>query len=199
MATRRGWLATIQWGMLLCASALLAVSTASELLQEGLTKETAEGDLQAAIVIYEKIVAQHADDASVAADAQLHIGMCYEKLGRQEARAAYEDVIALFPDEKQVVALATERLQALQEADELGQQQAGAGPEKTRQMIDRLGQRLADVSSYRGSLAVSLELMGKEIHSQGPMWFQRPNLSRIELTSSLPTGRSVWPRFSPSR
>jgi Tol biopolymer transport system component len=61
-----------------------------QLFQKGLMKENGEGNLQDAISIYEKIVADESAENSVKAKAQLHIGLCYEKLGKEEAIKAYE-------------------------------------------------------------------------------------------------------------
>ena len=174
---------------LLCVSAPLAASTPAELYQEGLTRETAEGDLEAAIAIFEKIVEEHGDDAAVAANAQLHIGMCHEKLGRSEARSAYERVIARFPDEREVVEQARERLQALEEAAEARRPQAGAGPAKTAEMMEKLERQRARVESYRGSMAITIEAMGRSITSEGPMLFRRPDHLRFEMTAPPATGR----------
>jgi Tol biopolymer transport system component len=50
----------------------------------------------------------------VAAKAQLHIGLCYEKLGLTEAQQAYRRVIADYPDHTDEVAVARERLNSLE-------------------------------------------------------------------------------------
>ncbi len=50
------------------------------------------------------------DNRAVGARAQLHIGLCYEKLGQQEAQQAYRRVIADFPDHATEVAVARGRL-----------------------------------------------------------------------------------------
>ena len=52
-------------------------------------------------------------DESLAAKAQLRIGICYEKLGSQEARKAYQRLIADYPGQKEEVALARDRLARL--------------------------------------------------------------------------------------
>ncbi len=65
----------------------------SLLYQQGLLKENGEGDLKAAVAIYVKIVGDETVDRSLRAKAQLHKGMCKEKLGRKEAQKAYQQVI----------------------------------------------------------------------------------------------------------
>ena len=82
----------------------------SQKFQLALLKENGEGDLPAAIELYEQIVADTTADRSLQATAQLHIGMCWEKMGRQEANASYAQVIEHFADQKSTVAIAEERL-----------------------------------------------------------------------------------------
>lgn len=98
---------------LLGTSAFLLSQSAAALFEQGLLKENAEGDLNGAIAIFSRIAGEKAADPSIRAKAQLHIGMCYEKLGQGEARAAYQKVIDGYPQQHQEVALARERLAAL--------------------------------------------------------------------------------------
>jgi Tol biopolymer transport system component len=59
----------------------------------------------------------------VGARAQLHIGLCYEKLGQQEAQQAYRRVIAEFPEHATEVAVARDRLAEIERsAAELNRQ-----------------------------------------------------------------------------
>ena len=176
---------------LLCMAAPLAAATPAELLEEGLTAETAQGDLEAAMAVYQRILDEHPDAGATTARAQLHIGLCYEKLGRREARAAYESVIAHFPEEKEIVERARERLESLDQAVQAGQRLPGAGPERTRQVRTQLESQRRQVHSYRGTQAVELAIMGQTVRSAGPTLFRSPNLTRVELTSSLPTGNSI--------
>jgi len=97
-----------------------AQQTAEELYQAGLYQEEVQGDLQGAIAVYQSILQEHPQNRVVAAQAQLHIGLCLEKLGLIEARQAYRDVIDGFPEQRDVVAMAQERLASLaQELAEL--------------------------------------------------------------------------------
>ncbi len=94
----------------------LAQQTAEELYQAGLYQEEVHGDLEGAIEIYRTILNDHADSRAVAAKAQLHIGICYETLGLQEAQQAYERVVANYGDQSEVVRQARARLAALRPA-----------------------------------------------------------------------------------
>jgi Tol biopolymer transport system component len=86
---------------------------ASALFEQGLMKENAEGDLPGAIAAFTRVIEDRTADPSIQAKAQLHIGMCYEKLGQIEARAAYQKVIDNYPKQRQEVASARERMARL--------------------------------------------------------------------------------------
>lgn len=92
-----------------------APQTSYDVFQKALVKEKAEGNLEEAIVLFQKVV-DKGDDESLAAQAQLHIGMCYEKLGLTKAREAYQKVIDRYPRQAEVVKAAKEKLALLQKA-----------------------------------------------------------------------------------
>ncbi len=84
-----------------------------QLYQKGLIKEEGEGLLQEAIEIYTKIVENPDAERSLQANALLHIGKCYEKMGKKQATKAYEKIIEKYADQNSVVAIAKTRLQRL--------------------------------------------------------------------------------------
>jgi len=84
-----------------------------ELYQEALIKEEGEGSLLEAIDIYNQIVEEKNADLLLQAKALLHVGFCYEKLGRDEATIAYQRLVNNYPGQKNEVALARERLSRL--------------------------------------------------------------------------------------
>jgi Tol biopolymer transport system component len=98
-----------------------AVKSASVLLQEGLYAEETEGDLNAAIEVYERVLKEFPKNRPVAAKALLHIGLCYEKLGKQEAQKAYQRLIKEYADQLEPVTLARARLAAINPLDETQQ------------------------------------------------------------------------------
>jgi Tol biopolymer transport system component len=110
MNTRSRFMVVPLLACLLGAPVLLLSQSASALFEQGLFKENAEGNLDEAIVIFSRIAEDKAVDPAVRARAQLHVGICYEKLGRREARAAYQKVIDGYPQQHQEVALARERM-----------------------------------------------------------------------------------------
>jgi Tol biopolymer transport system component len=87
--------------------------SAYDLFQKGLIAERTEGNLEEAIRLYKQIVAEHKDDRALVAKALVQMGGCYEKLGRVEARKAYERVIQEFADQAEPVQVAREHLQQL--------------------------------------------------------------------------------------
>jgi Tol biopolymer transport system component len=86
---------------------------AEVLLQAARHKELVAGELENAIGIYKKILTDHAGNRPVAARALVGLGQCYEKLGRQGAREAYERVLRDYADQNEAAAEARTRLAAL--------------------------------------------------------------------------------------
>ena len=94
-------------------SAAQRSQSADVLLGAALHQEEVEGNYEAAIETYKKLLAGYPDNRPLAAQALFRIGMCYEKLGRQEAQKAYQTVIQNYGEQKEVVAKAQERLSKL--------------------------------------------------------------------------------------
>ncbi len=86
---------------------------AGELLSKAVYEEEVNGELEKAIEGYQTIVTEFPENKPVAAKAQYHLGLCYEKLGLKEAQKAYQKVLDNYPDQKQEIALAKERLNRL--------------------------------------------------------------------------------------
>ena len=91
----------------------LSQQTAGQLFEKALYMEEATGELKKAIEVYQTIVNKFRDNRPVAAMAQLHIGICYEKLGKQAAIKAYMKVIREFADQEEVVTEASIRLSSI--------------------------------------------------------------------------------------
>lgn len=87
--------------------------TAEELFPKAIQLEEVKGELEKAIEVYQEILDKFSDNRSIAAKAQFHIGLCYEKLGLKQAQKAYEEVIINYPDQSGEVAQARERLSRL--------------------------------------------------------------------------------------
>src|SRR5512139_3738805 len=95
------------------------VTEAERLLQKAILLETVDGNLQAAIDQYKKIVAENGTNRAVAARALLRLAGCYEKLGRNEAQKTYQQLIDAYPEQVETVRLALEQLSMLRRTGEL--------------------------------------------------------------------------------
>src|SRR4030065_5239 len=84
--------------------------TAGELCEKALYIEEGQGDLQKAIGLYQDIVKRFPESREVAAKAQLHIGLCYEKLGLKEAEKAFQKLLNDFPEQAEEVRTAKQKL-----------------------------------------------------------------------------------------
>jgi Tol biopolymer transport system component len=83
------------------------------LLRAAIEKEEVDGDLNAAIEQYKRIIKIAGADRAVAAQALLRLGGCYEKRGPEEARQAYQQLIRDYAEQSKAVAAARQRLAAL--------------------------------------------------------------------------------------
>jgi len=87
--------------------------TAGELLPKAIQLEEVKGDLDEAIKTYQMILNKFPDDRGVCAEALLHLGMCYEKLGLDQARQTYRDVISKYSEQADKIAMARDRISRL--------------------------------------------------------------------------------------
>ncbi len=88
-----------------------ATASPAELLEQGLYSEQTKGDVDAAMKLYQQVVTEGKAGQAVAAQAQYRLGMCYhKKKDYAEATAAFEKVVRDYPDQKDLVALASKYL-----------------------------------------------------------------------------------------
>lgn len=104
--------------VLIAAILVLALSgsvqqSAEQVYKSGLYEEEVGGDLQKAIGIYQDLLKRFPEDRGIAAMAQLHIGLCHEKLGTKEAEKAFQKVIDNYPEQSEAVRAAKEKLSLL--------------------------------------------------------------------------------------
>lgn len=114
--------------VLALAFASAGQQSADELFKAGLYEEQVGGDLQKAIGIYQDLLKRFPASREAAAKAQLHIGLCYEKLGTLEAEKAFQKVIDNYPEQSDAVREAKDKLALLLQARGV---KKGAAPEKT--------------------------------------------------------------------
>ncbi len=93
---------------------------AEDLYQEGLMQMEGRGNYKKALEIFGQILKDFPGNRRASAKAQLQTGVCYEKLGRNEAQKAYEQTISKYSDQADLVAEARNRLTALRAAIESG-------------------------------------------------------------------------------
>jgi Tol biopolymer transport system component len=89
--------------------------TGEDLFQKALRLERNEGKLMEAIELYNRVVAEEGNK-DIAAQAQLRIGLCYEKLGQKsvkQAQEAFQKVVDNFPGQIEAVKVAQEKLSTL--------------------------------------------------------------------------------------
>ena len=86
---------------------------AEVLYHRGVQLEEVKGELKEAIAVYEKLLKEFVDVRTIAAQALLRMGNCYEKLGQKESQAAYQRILRDFADQAEIVARARVRLAAL--------------------------------------------------------------------------------------
>jgi Tol biopolymer transport system component len=84
-----------------------------ESFEKAIYAEEIEGNLLKAIDLFQSILKQFPADRPFAAKAQLHIGLCFEKLGKSEAPKAYRMVVDNYPDQAEPAKAALERLAGL--------------------------------------------------------------------------------------
>ncbi len=103
-------------GILFMFNTSLSQQTAGQLFEKALYMEEAQGDLQKAIDLYQEILKQFPENREIAAKAQLHIGLCYEKLGLKEAEKSYQKVVDNYPEQTEAVRIAKEKLNLILKA-----------------------------------------------------------------------------------
>ena len=108
------FLIAILGALLSLAGSVRQIDDPGVLLRTALEKEEVDGDLQGAIDLYKQIITQYEGYRAIAAKAQLHIGLCYEKLGLKEAQKAFQSVIDKYPEQSESVKKAREKLSLLQ-------------------------------------------------------------------------------------
>ena len=99
--------------ILICASPGYGQQTAEGLFQAALHQEEVQGNLEQAIDLYERILEEFSSNRPLSAKALMHIGLCHEKLGSQEAQRAYQRIVSEYADQAELVAEARARLAAL--------------------------------------------------------------------------------------
>lgn len=87
---------------------------AGQMYQKGIFAEHGKGNLREAIEFYEEAFQEEYEDDKLSAKILLRLGICYEKLGKdEEAKEAYQQIVWRFPSQEEISNEATERLRNL--------------------------------------------------------------------------------------
>ena len=100
-------------GLVLAVTALVPIfaQNLESDLQRAIQAQVASGDCRAAIEAYRKIIAQAGTtNRAVAAQALVQIAECQRKLGEDEAKRTYEEVLAKYADQRDAIAVARGRI-----------------------------------------------------------------------------------------
>ena len=100
--------------LLLTAGISNAQKVSNQLFEKALYAEEMKGDLVEAVKLYQQVLKENPGNRQASARALLHIGMCYEKLGSEQARQAYRDVISKYSEQAKEVSMARERITRLE-------------------------------------------------------------------------------------
>ena len=90
--------------------------TAEELFQKGVQLEEVKGELEKAINIFKQVVEKNSQNKPLASKSLLRLGQCYEKMGKSEAKKAYERIVREYSDQQNIANEARARLTALTKA-----------------------------------------------------------------------------------
>jgi len=156
----------------------MAQQSPQVLFQAGLYAEEVQGDLDKAISLFQQIIDEYPDHRPIAANALLHIGFCYEKLGREKARDAYQKIVTEYPDQHEIAAIARERLKNYAIRDPISEikidplvkyyiERVGIDP---RASISYDGKYLAYTDWTTGNLAIKNRSNGKSRHLTNIDW-----------------------------
>ncbi|MFN7938844.1 MAG: tetratricopeptide repeat protein [Bryobacteraceae bacterium] len=100
-----GLMRKLSW--MICMIAGLAwAESGPDLFQKALVAERADGKLEEAIKLYQRIAQKFPQDRNLTAKALLQLGQCYEKLGDVQARKAYDRVVREYGDQSEIASAA---------------------------------------------------------------------------------------------
>jgi Tol biopolymer transport system component len=103
------------FALALAAASVVATAEdrkANVLLQSGNAKVTLQGDLKGAIADYKNAL-KEATSQAVKARVLIRLGDAYQRLGEQEARSVFEQIVREFADQKEIASEAKNRLASL--------------------------------------------------------------------------------------
>jgi len=108
--TMKTWFILVFAFLFLTGSVYTQDNKAALLLSSAIYEEEVSGNLDKAIDLYLTVLRQYPNDRPEAAKSLYHIGLIKEKMGKLEADQYFSQLINNYPDQKELVALAKERL-----------------------------------------------------------------------------------------
>jgi len=186
----------------LAASFALAQKSdqAEVLLKAAANKELVDGDLNAAIELYKKVVAQPGASRAAVAKALVQMGQCYEKLGEtqaQEARKAYQRVVREFADQPEFSKVARERLSTMAAGPGMLVRQLWSGSDVDNQFVSISPDGRYFVYSD-GNVAVHDLATGEKRHltddTASPAWYCKvsPDGKQVAYTVLKTSKEGSW-------
>jgi tetratricopeptide (TPR) repeat protein len=153
---------TFVLGLLIVSAWVTAAAPNKELMtmfQDALYQEQTAGDLDKAIEMYQKVVADSGEIERLAAKATFQLGMCYLKKDDKDKAAEYfQKVVSGYPAQKELVASAKKQLEQIAP-------QGGDGG-----FLDRLPESVLNrLSALYGQLCA--DAGGKQIYSNSNMHY----------------------------
>jgi Tol biopolymer transport system component/TolA-binding protein len=139
------------------------------------TMET-KADLKEAIDLFESIVKNYPDEKEYVAKSLLYQGLCYEKMGQQQALEMYSDVITKYPQQTSEVAFAKERLNHLNDQAATLEKLAEKHLKKGNELFSRWEYESA-IQEYRKAMELnpnSLLALNAQ-YCIGQSWFRAGN------------------------
>ena len=91
----------------------MSAQSGYDVFQKALVQERADGNLDEALKLYQRVVNEFSRDRALAAKALVRMAECYQKLGDAESRKVYERVVREFADQTESATTARTRLSAL--------------------------------------------------------------------------------------
>jgi Tol biopolymer transport system component len=170
--------------------------SAEQLYKAGLYEEEVGGNLQKAIGIYQDLLKRFPDNREIAAIAQLHIGLCHEKLGTKEAEKAFQKVIDNYPEQSGAVNLAKGKLVAFQKVRgatepgegefrirKIGPLEVLGGPSPDGSLISCVDWNTGDLALYEVASGTKRRVTAKGSWAVSSDW--------AEESSFSPDGKSI--------
>ncbi len=88
-----------------------------KLFQQGMMLEVGDGNLKGAIEIYSKLVTDVSASRYTQANALLHVGICYEKLGSPDSKLAYQRLISEYAEQDEIIAIGKSKLKEFKDVN----------------------------------------------------------------------------------